>query len=104
MDIEKTNSIHEARAALNQINMDIAEHPVGSPVREMLEDAAVILETVIWKLINQDLRQITDDLVRHQQKLQELSQEMEDADASLEKTTAIISKVATMLNVLLNFA
>lgn len=102
MDIETTNSIHEARAALNQINMDIPLHPIGSAVREMLEDAAVVLETIIWKLVNQDLRQIIDDLVQHQQQLQELSQEMEDANASLEKTTAIISKVTTTLNILLN--
>lgn len=102
MDIEKTNSIHEARAALNQINVDIPMHPIGSPVREMLEDAAVVLEIIIWKLINRDLQQITADLRQHQQKLQELSQEMEGANASLEKTTAVISKVSATLNIILN--
>ena len=102
MDKEKTNSIREAKAALNQIHLELAVHPIGSPARESLEDAAVVLETIIWKLVNQDLRQITGDLVQYQQRLKELSQEMEGANASLEKTTGVLSKVSAALNVLLN--
>ena len=102
MDKEKTNSIREAKAALNQIHLELAVHPIGSPARESLEDAAVVLESIIWKLVNQDLRQITGDLALYQQRLKELTQEMEGARDALENTTRVISKVSSALNVLLN--
>ncbi|MEX2591248.1 MAG: hypothetical protein WD426_00645 [Anditalea sp.] len=100
MHAEKLNSIKEARATLNLINLEIAKFPIGSPTRLILEQAAVVLESLIWKLVHKDLKEITTDLKQHQSKLKKLNQEMDAANSSLSKITAMIEKVSQMIGTL----
>lgn len=97
MDTEKVHSIKEARATLNLINLEIATLPIGSGKRTILEQAAVVLESLVWKLVHQDLKEITDDLKQHQSKLKKLNQEMDAAHTSLSKIKEMIEKVSQMI-------
>lgn len=97
---EKVNSIREARSALNIINLEIVKFPIGSSTRILLEQAAVVLESLIWKLVHEDLKELTHDLRQHQSKLQKLNQEMEESNTSLSKIKGMIEKVSQMIGTL----
>jgi hypothetical protein len=97
MHVEKINSIKEARTALNLVNLEIPKFPIGSPTRIILEEAAFVLESLIWKLVHKDLKEITHDLEQHQTELQKLNREMDAANSSLSNITGIIEKISHMI-------
>ena len=93
-------SIKEARKALNAVNLVIPAYPIGSASREILENTAVVLESLILKLVHEDIKETADKWKQQQEKLQELAHQMEAADSSLGKITGAIEKVSHMIGTL----
>jgi chromosome segregation ATPase len=104
MHLDKAISIREARNALNQVNLKIPTFPIGLESREILEQTAIELESLIWKLVHEDLLQITEDLKFHQQRLQELNEKLKERTASLEKISKMIENVSHLIGSLTGLA
>ena len=104
MHADKTISITEARNTLNQVNLQIPTFPIGHESRELLEQTALELEGLIWKLVHKDLKQISEDLISHQQRLQELNKKLNASTASLEKITTMLEKVSHLISSLTGFS
>ena len=104
MKIEITDIINEARSVLNQVNMAIPSYGMGSAPREILEETAILLESLIWKLVHEDLQEITGELKQQQSKLQEVTEKLEAEGASLTKITERIETVAKWIGSLAGLA
>ena len=104
MHADKTLSIIEARNTLNQVNLKIPAFPVGHISREILEQTAFELESLIWQLVHKDLDQITLDLNIHQQRLQELNEKLKARTTSLEQITKMIHNVSQLIGSLTGLA
>ncbi len=104
MHTDKSNSLSEARNTLNQINREIPSYPIGSTTREALEQTAIVLESLIWQLVHEDLKLITESLKDHQLKLRELTKEINSKNASLTKITSMVEKISQMIGSLASLA
>lgn len=104
MKTEITDLISEARSALNEVNMAIPFYRVGSAPRQALEETAVQLESLIWKLVHQDLKEITGELEQQQSKLKEVTEKLEAEGASLTKITERLETVANWIGTLAGLA
>lgn len=97
MGAEKSNALREAREALNLVNLNIPAFPIGSSIRGILEQTASELESLVWKLVHQDLKEISDELNKHQSHLQKLTTNMETAVSSLEKVKHAVENVSNII-------
>lgn len=100
MNTEKLNSVREIRKILNEVNRIIPGQDPGTPERELFEQTAVVLEDLIWKLVNEDLKKITKDLKQAQSALKKLSDEIKEADSAFNKTGDRIERAAKIAGAL----
>jgi DNA repair ATPase RecN len=104
MKIEITDLISEARSVLNEVNMAIPSYPMGTAPRQVLEETAVLLESLIWKLVHEDLKEVTGELKQQQSKLKEVTEQLEAEGAALTKITERIETVAKWIGSLVGLA
>lgn len=104
MQHDKTITIKETRSTLNQVNLKIPTFHIGHESREILEQSALELESLIWKLVHEDLNLITEALNCHQQRLQELNEKLKAGTASLEKISKMIENISQLIGSLTGLA
>ncbi|MBE9511366.1 MAG: hypothetical protein IMY71_10840 [Bacteroidetes bacterium] len=102
MNTEKLNSIKEIRKVLNEVNTEIPAQQIGSTERDKLEQSAVELESLIWKIVNEDIKQITNDLNVSKALLQDIANELKSANTKLVEIGNKIEKASQIIGALVD--
>ncbi|WP_445914505.1 hypothetical protein [Yeosuana sp.] len=102
MNTEKLNTIKEIRKVLNEVNPKIPTYAIGSDEREKLEQSAVELESLIWKLVNEDIKQTINELNVSKARLQDIATELKNVNAELKEIGDKVEKASQILGALVN--
>lgn len=98
MNTEKLNAIKEIKAAKNELQDKASELDAGSAERSKIETAIGQLEGVIWDLVNEELKDIVDQLKNESESLKTLAGQIKQAHEDLEEFGEKVEKVAKIIS------
>jgi hypothetical protein len=102
MNTEKINTVKQAREALNAVNISIPDYGIGSIERTKLEDASIELETIIWKIINDDIVVVSSELRISVARLKDISNDLKATNNKLNDISQRIEKVSQVVAALVD--
>lgn len=100
MDTLKINSVKKVRVLIDEINSLSSNYVQGSDEKRKLGKSIVELEDLMWKLINNDIKNIINQLKNSKDRLSSISNELKQEDENLIEMSKKINKVADIVTAL----
>ena len=101
MQSEQQQSISQVRLLLQNLSVTIPTLPIGSDLRNSLEEKSMDLEELLFKLEQEDVKQIIKDLNKTKTQLEEVVKKMSQSNKELKKLSEDIEGVAKVLGTLI---
>lgn len=101
MNTEKINAYKQVVEALKVVNSSRTYSNVDTPERADLDNIALILETLSWEIISDDISKVLDSLTLKLTDLKGLNKKINDRYIHLKNVCDKISKVAEIVDVLI---
>ena len=104
LNSEKTETIRQVREVLNSITVKIPDFPLHSIERNKLLESSTELETVLLKIIEQDILLICIELSVSGARLKDVAAELSSINEKLSSISQEIKKVAQTIARLVEIA
>ncbi|TKG97189.1 hypothetical protein EYV94_01815 [Puteibacter caeruleilacunae] len=98
---EEQQSISQIRELLKHLGLKIITLPIGSDLRNKLEERSMNLEIALLKLEQKDVEQVTDDLNTIKGDFESVVKDMSQSNKELKKLSDDIEGVAKVLGKLI---